>query len=35
MSNTCVPILVGMASLVLEIKLAFKFGQISLDYSPW
>ena len=28
---TCAPILVGVASSVLEIKLAFIFGQISLS----
>ena len=38
MSNACNPILVGVAFLVLEIKLAFNIGQISLSnlglYSP-
>ena len=29
MSNACTPVLVGVASLVLEIKLAFNFVQIS------
>ena len=31
MSNACTPILVGVASPVSEIKLGFKFGQISLS----
>ena len=31
MSNACNPILVGVASLVLEIKLAFNIGQILLS----
>ena len=34
MCNACTPILVGMASPVLELK----FGETSLrtmDYSPW
>ena len=38
MSSSCTPIFVGMTSLVLEILLPFKNGQISLwgmDYSPW
>ena len=37
MSSSCTPILVGMISLVLEIWLPFKNGQISLSghYSPW
>ena len=31
----CTPILLGVISLVLEIKLAFKFGQNSLsDHGP-
>ena len=30
MSNVCIPILAGVASLVSEIKLAFKFSQNSL-----
>ena len=30
MSSACTLILVGMASSVSEIKLGFKFGQISL-----
>ena len=38
MSSACTPILVGVTSLVSEIWLPFKNGQISLlgmDYSPW
>ena len=39
MSRACTPVLVGMVSLVLEIWLPFKNGQISLSghglYSPW
>ena len=39
MSNACTPILVGVASPVLEILLLLKNGQISLSdhglYSPW
>ena len=38
MSHACTPILVGVVSLVSEIWLPFKNGQISLsgmDYSPW
>ena len=39
MSHACMPILVGMASLILEIWLPFKNSQISLSghglYSPW
>ena len=31
MSYACTPTLVGMASPVLELKLAFKFGQLSLS----
>ena len=30
MSHACTPILVSIALLVSEIKLGFKFGQISL-----
>ena len=32
MCNACTPILVGMASLVLEILLLLNFGQTSLSY---
>ena len=39
MLSVCIPILVGMVSVVLEIWLPFKNGQISLSghglYSPW
>ena len=38
MSSSCTPILMGVVSLVSEIWLPFKNGQISLsgmDYSPW
>ena len=39
MSSSCISILVGVVSLVLEIWLPFKNGQISLSghglYSPW
>ena len=38
MSHACTPILVGMASSLLEIILPLKNGQISIsgmDYSPW
>ena len=39
MSSSCTPILVGVISLVSEIWLPFKNGQISLSghglYSPW
>ena len=38
MSSSCTPILVGVITLVLEIWLPFKNGQISfrgMDYSPW
>ena len=38
MSNACTPILVGMASPVLEILLLFLFLQKwlqTMDYSPW
>ena len=38
MSSACTPILVGVVSLILEIWLPFKNGQISLSthvYSPW
>ena len=38
MSNACTPILVGMASLVLEILLLSKmanFPFLTMDYSPW
>ena len=39
MSRACTPVLVGVASSVLEIWLPFKNGQISLSghglYSPW
>ena len=39
MSGACTPGLVGVASLVSEIWLPFKNGQISLSdhglYSPW
>ena len=31
MSHACTPILVGIASPVLEIKIPFKNGQISLS----
>ena len=34
MSNACTPTLVGMASPVLELKLAFKFGQ-NFSFRPW
>ena len=34
MSNACTPIFVGVASPVLEIKLA-KFPFQTMDYSPW
>ena len=39
MSRACTPVLVGMVSLISEIWLPFKNGQISLSghglYSPW
>ena len=39
MSRACTPVLVGVVSLVSEIWLPFKNGQISLSrhglYSPW
>ena len=38
MSHACTPVLVGAVSLVSEIWLLFKNGQLSLsgmDYSPW
>ena len=38
MSRACTPVLVGVVSLVSEIWLPFKNGQISLlghGYSPW
>ena len=38
MSSSCTPILVGVASLVLEIWLPFKnakFSFLTMDYSPW
>ena len=38
MSRACTPVLVGVVSLVSEIWLPFKYGQISLlghGYSPW
>ena len=38
MSSACTPILVGVASLVSEIKLALilaKFAFLTIDYSPW
>ena len=38
MSSACTPILVGMASAVLEILLlskTAKFPFLSMDYSPW
>ena len=38
MSSACTPILVGMASPVLEILLlskTAKFPFLSMDYSPW
>ena len=38
MSHTCTPILVGGASLVLEILLPLKtanFSFLTMDYSPW
>ena len=38
MSSTCTPILVGVASPVLEILLlskTAKFLFLSMDYSPW
>ena len=38
MSRACTLVLVGVVSLVSEILLPFKNGQISLsgmDYSPW
>ena len=38
MSNTCTPIFVGVASLVLEILLlskTAKFPFLTMDYSPW
>ena len=37
-SDTCTPILVGGASLVLEILLPLKmanFSFLTMDYSPW
>ena len=38
MSNACTPILVGIASLVLEILLLSKTAKFpfrTMDYSPW
>ena len=38
MSSACTPILVGMASQVLEILLLSKMAKfpfLSMDYSPW
>ena len=38
MSRACTSVLVGVVSLISEILLPFKNGQISLwgmDYSPW
>ena len=39
MSSACIPVLVGVVSLVSEIWLPFKNSQISLSghglYSPW
>ena len=38
MSNACTPILVGVASPVLEIMLLSKtanFPFLTMDYSPW
>ena len=38
MSNACTPILVGVASPVLEIMLlskTAKFPFLTMDYSPW
>ena len=38
MSSTCIPILVGVTSLVSEISLlskTAKFPFLSMDYSPW
>ena len=38
MCNACTPILVGMASPVLEILLlskTAKFSFLTMDYSPW
>ena len=38
MSNACTPILVGIASLVLEILLLSKMAKFpfrTMDYSPW
>ena len=38
MSHACTPILVGVASLVLEILLlskTAKFPFLTMDYSPW
>ena len=38
MSNTCAPILVGVASPVLEIELGLNFAKFpfrTMDYSPW
>ena len=38
MSSACTPILVGVVSLVLEIKLASKLAKFpfqTMDYSPW
>ena len=38
MSNACTPILVGIASSVLEILLpskTAKFPFLTMDYSPW
>ena len=38
MSNACIPILVGIASLVTEILLlskTAKFPFLTMDYSPW
>ena len=38
MSNACTPILVGVASTVLEIMIlskTAKFPFLTMDYSPW
>ena len=38
MSSTCTPILVGMASAVLEILLLSKMAKFpfpTMDYTPW
>ena len=34
MSNTCTPILVGMASLISEIKLAIKINVANFPFGP-